>query len=349
MSKRMFLAPFFVLAGLFVAAACAAQPVRDERVTQLAKEVSGKGWLVYAARSKENGTWDLFLSRPDGSQQRNITKTADFEEGGPRFSPDGKKLLCRRFAKGTVVNHDLWGFQGQLIVAQPDGANPVVIGADRQYPWASWSPDGKQIACLTQKRIEIVDLTTKEVVKELLRKGIYQQLFWSADGKWFCGVANTADMWTIVRMDADSGQLNVVHKFQSCTPDWFPDSNNIIYSSRPAGQPGNNGYGFTQLWAGDGRGKESRLIYGQDGYHIYGGALSPDGKYVLFTKCREDGGGSEKSGAPICIMRFDDGPTIGPSSADLRKVHPNTKDGPVLELVEGWEPCWTYTDIGTKK
>ena len=90
---------------------CTVVAAQDDKVAQLAKEVSGKGWIVYASRG-ENGTWDLFLMRPDGSQRRNITNTPDYEEGGPRFSPDGKKLLYRRFAKGTVIHHDLWGFQG---------------------------------------------------------------------------------------------------------------------------------------------------------------------------------------------------------------------------------------------
>jgi len=318
---------------------------QEDRVTQLAREVGTKGWIVYAARG-ENGTWDLFLTRPDGSARRNITNTPEYEEGGPRFSPDGKQLLYRRFAKGTVIHHDLWGFQGNLMIAAPDGSNPVQIGGDRELPWASWSPDGKQIACLTQKGIQIVDLATKKTVRELPRKGIYQQLFWSPDGQWFCGVANAQIMWTVVRMHAQTGELNIVHEFQSCTPDWFPDSQHIIYPCRPAGQ---NGYGFTQLWMSDGDGKEARMIYGEDGCHIYGGALSPDGQYVLFTRCPDDGGGSEKSGAPICVMRMADAPAIAGPSLELRKVHPEAKEAVVLQLVEGWEPYWTYAEIGVEK
>jgi Tol biopolymer transport system component len=319
---------------------------QDEQVAQLAKEVGGKGWIVYASRG-ENGTWDLFLMRPDGSERRNITNTPDYEEGGPRFSPDGTKLLYRRFAKGTVIHHDLWGFQGCLMIAESDGSKPVQIGGDREFPWASWSPDGRQIACLAQKEgIQVIDLETKKVVRQLPRKGIYQQLFWSPDGQWFCGVANARMMWTVARMNAQTGELNIVHEFQSCTPDWFHDSRHIIYPCRPAGQ---KGYGFTQLWMSDGEGKEARMIYGEDGFHIYGGALSPDDKYVLFTRCPQDGGGSEKSGAPICVMRMADAPAIGGPSKDLRKVHPGAKDAPILQLADGWEPHWTYAEIGAQK
>ena len=344
--KRAF--PLLALAGSLFCAATALS-AQDDKVTQLAKEVGGKGWIVYASRSEENGTWDLFLMRPDGSSRRNLTNTPDCEEGGPRFSPNGAKLLYRRYAKGTTIHHDLWGFQGNLMIAEPDGSKPVQIGGDREYPWASWSPDGRQIACLTQKGIQVIDLETKKVVRDMPRKGIYQQLYWSPDGQWFCGVANARMMWTIVRMNTQTGAMNVVHEFQSCTPDWFPDSKHIIYPSRPAGQPGNNGQGFTQLWYSDGEGKDAKMICGEDGYHIYGGALSPDDKYVLFTRCPQDGGGSEKSGGPICVMRLADAPAVAGPSPDLRKIHPEAREVPVLQLVEGWEPCWTYAEIGAQK
>jgi len=338
-STHVVLTVIAILAPLVIGA-------QSEQVAQLADEVGDKGWIVYAARSVENGTWDMFVMRPDGSERRNITNTPAYEEGGPRFAPDGSKLLYRRFPKGTVIHHDLWGFQGNLIVADCDGSNPVEVGGDREYPWASWSPDGRQIACLTMKGIQIVDLETKKVLRELPRKGIYQQLFWSPDGQWFCGVANARIMWTVVRMHAETGALNVVHEFQSCTPDWFPDSTHVIFPCRPAGQ---NGYGFTHLYMADGDGKETKLIYGQDGYHIYGGALSPDAKYVLFTRCPQDGGGSEKSGAPMCVMRMADAPAVSGPSPTVRKMHPTAKDAPVLQLVDGWEPHWTYAQIGAKR
>jgi len=343
--RQAFSLSAFVIGAILAPAPTGAQ---EDVAAQLAKEVGGKGWIVFAARA-ENGTWDLFLMRPDGADRRNITNTPEYEEGGPRFSPDGTKLLYRRFAKGTVIQHDLWGFQGELMIAGPDGSNPVPIGGDREFPWASWSPDGKQIACLTPKGIQIVDLDTKQTVRELPRQGIYQQLFWSPDGKWFCGVANARIMWTVVQMNAQTGELNVVHEFQSCTPDWFPDSKHIIYPCRPGGQSAQNGYGYTQLWMSDGNGTEARMIYGEDGYHIYGGALAPDGQYVLFTRCPDDGGGSEKSGAPICVMRMTDAPAIAGPSPDLRQVHPDAKEPVVLQLVEGWEPHWTYAEVGAQK
>jgi hypothetical protein len=91
------------------------------------------------------------------------------------------------------------------------------------------------------------------------------------------------------------------------------------------------------------------LVYGEDGVHIYSGATSPDDTYVIFSKCPADGGGSEKKGAPMFVMRMADTPSIGGKSEELRALHPDTKDGPELRLPVGWEPHWTYADIGVQQ
>jgi Tol biopolymer transport system component len=283
--------------------------------------------------------------RPDGSAVRNITNTPEFEEAAPRFSPDGRRLLYRRLERGAKIDHDRYGFQGQLMIARADGTEAQPLGKNEEYPWGIWSPDGTQIAYMdpNPKGIHILDLDTQKVVKDLARHGMYQQLIWSLDGKWFGGVANhLGASWTVARINAATQEINPVNEFQNCTPDWFPDSRRMIFSHRPGNQ---GGYGWTQLWMADGDGTNRQLVYGRDGRHIYGGVLSPDMKYVMFTSCGQDGGGSEKKGAPICVMRMSDAPTIEGESKALRKLHPNTKDGPVLTLHAGWEPHWTFASL----
>ncbi len=347
MSNRMIRCPVSViLCG--VAAASAAEPTSqpDPQVVSLAREVRDKGWVAYGARSPK-GDWDLFLCRPDGTEVRNITNTPDYSEGAPRFSPDGRQMLYRRTPKGTKISHDQWGFQGELVIANADGSKATVYGKEGEFTWASWSPDGKQVSCLTKKGIQIVDLATKKVIRETPRKGMYQQLFWSPDGKWFCGVSNfLGEQWTVARMDATTGEINAVNSFQNCTPDWLPDSRRVIFSHRPKEK---EGYGWTRLWLADGDGGNRKLVYGQDGMHIYGGATSPDGRYVLLTAAPEDGGGSEKNGAPMHVIRLADTPMIVGESRDLRELYPDAKGGPMLNLPIGWEPHWTYTGVGASK
>ena len=317
----------------------------DQAEFVLADEVATKGWIVFSGRN-DNASWDLYVMRPNGTKVRNLTRSLEYEEAAPRFSPDGSRLLYRRLARGAVIDHDNWGFTGQLVIANPDASAPRVLGEEGEYPWAAWMPDGKHVSCLYRKGIRVVNVETGDVVRELPRQGIFQQLFPSPDGRFFCGTGNVGEKaWNIVRLNGASGELNAIHIFQSCTPDWFPDSERLIYSSRPPDQKAHGGYGATQLWMARADGTAQQLVYGDDAYHVYGGEVSPDGAYVLFTKSLPDGGGSEKEGAPMFLMRLSDAPAVGGDSFALRKKHPDAKDSTVLSLPRGWEPHWTFADV----
>src|SRR5262249_43593670 len=195
----------------------------SESASRLAEEVRTRGWIVYSARS-ELGDWDLFLCRPDGSAVRNLTSTPEFHEAAPQFSRDGQKLLYRRLSREESIDGNKYGAQGALVIARNDGTTPIVLGASGEYPWASWSPDGTQVACLSIKGVSIVDVASRRVVKTLPRAGFFQQLTWSPDGCWLSGVANAFDTgWSVARMDARSGAASAVSRVDCCTPDWFPD------------------------------------------------------------------------------------------------------------------------------
>ena len=320
----------------------------DPRVAELAAEVCKKGWIVYGARALK-GDWDLFIMRPDGSDIHNITNTPMFNEGLPRFSPDARRILYRRIPVSERFDNNWHGMQGELVFADSDGGNAGAYGREGEYTWASWGPEGKRIACMSTTGIYFVELATKKVVGRLDRQGFFQQVTWSPDGKWLCGVANSfGTSWSVARMEIATGASNAVSRMNNCTPDWFPDSQHLIFSYRPANQEGSE-YGWTQLWMADGEGKERRLVYGEDGRHVYGGAVSPDGRYVLFTGNIQEDGDASGSGAPMGLMRLGDAPTIGGESKALRKIHGPTKDGPVLVLPDGWEPHWTYCELGAAK
>ena len=314
-------------------------------VSELAAEVRGKGWIVFCARTQV-GDWDLFLCRPDGSDLRNITRTPEYNEAAPQFSRDGRRLLYRRLPRSETISGNRYGEQGQLIFANADGAGAEVYGESGQYPWASWSPDGKQITCLSIKGITFVDIASRQAVRTLERQGFFQQLTWSPDGQWLSGVANSFGTgWSVARMNAQTGAVTAVSRVDCCTPDWFPDGRQMIFSNRPPGQKGNNGQGWTQLWRADAEGKIRTLVYGEDGRHVYGGHISPDGKYVLFTGNFREDGDPEHGGAPMGLMRLSDAPIIGGESKELRALHPGAKSGSVLALPAGWEPCWTSAEI----
>lgn len=314
-------------------------------IARLREEVRSKGWIAFSARS-ETGDWDLFVSRPDGSELRNITRTPEFHEAAPQFSRDGKRLLYRRLAKDEVIDPNHYGSQGELMLANSDGSEARSAGRPGEYPWACWNPDGQEVACLSIKGVSVIDLAAGKVLRTLGRKGFFQQLSWSPDGQWFTGVANSYGTgWSIARMNATSGEAGAVNRVDCCTPDWFPDSRSIIFSWRPPGQKTNKGYGWTQLWLADLEGKSRQLVYGEDGRHVYGGHVSPDGRYVVFTGNMEENGDPKRSGAPMGLMRLTDAPIIGGASPDLRALHPAANNGPVLPLPQGWEPTWTFSEL----
>ncbi|MCW5556302.1 MAG: PD40 domain-containing protein [Verrucomicrobiae bacterium] len=315
-------------------------------VRELADEVRGKGWIVFCAPSAQ-GDYDLFLSRPDGSQLRAITQSPEFNEAWPQFSPDGSKLLYRRLKRAESVNGNNYGRQGTPVVSNSDGSNPRALGGDGDLPWATWSPDGGKFATLGLKGISFVDAKTGQTLRTLPRQGFYQQLIWSPDGKWLVGVANNfATSWSIARMNAETGEVNAVNTGDCCTPDWFPGSEHVVFSWRPAGQDTNKGQGWTQIWRTQAAGKNPQLVYAKDDRHAYGSFVSPDGKYLLLTGNIEEDGDATRGGAPMSLMRLSDAPIIEGASPGVRAKHPGANSGPVLELPSGWEPCWTFSDLG---
>jgi Tol biopolymer transport system component len=320
----------------------------DRDTAALASEVKSHGWIVFSARSAA-GDWDLFACRPDGSENRNLTNTPDSNEGYALLSRDGTRLLYRRTKRAEKFDGNHHGEQGELMLSKSDGTEARALGADGELPWASWSPDGKQIATLSLKGIAFIDLATGQTVRTLKRNGFFQQLTWSPDGKWLSGVSNALGAsWKDARMNVETGETNAVSLEDCCTPDWFPDSTRFIYSSRTE-KEGNKGYGWTRLMMANADGTDRRLVYAEEGRHIYGGHVSPDGKYVLFTGNAEENGDSKHAGAPMGLIRLSDAPVIVGENKAAREKHPQAKGGPVLKLPDGWEPCWTLHEIFDSK
>jgi Tol biopolymer transport system component len=318
----------------------ATNSVQPDAIQRLADEVRSRGWIVFSAKT-DYGDWDLFLMRPDGSDRRNLTNSREFNEAGARFSPNGKRLLYYRLGKGEAV-HMGYGTR-DLVIADADGRNPVVYGSE--FPWASWSPDSTQIACLKPDGIQIVDLSSRKVVRQMPRQGIVQQLVWSPDGQWFVGTANgLGPYWNIGRLNVKTGNINVVSEAEryNCTPDWGSNSQQVVYARGVIPEQG----GRAEMWLASGDGEQKQMLFAEEGRHIYCACVSPDGNYCLFTRSQEDfDHDRDVKGFTMAIMRRSDAPMIGDESVSLRKRFPGAKTGPWLDLGPGWEPHWTAVDL----
>ena len=325
-------------------AARAAGPPGKSIEAVLAAEVRDKGWIAFSALTLQ-GDWDLFLIRPDGSQRRAITDTDRYNEAGVRFSPDGKRILYYRMPSTVAVDNNDYGTH-ELVISDADGTHPASYG--RGFSWASWGPDGTQLACLDKSGIRIIDVASRKVLRQLPRRGIVQQLGWSPDGRWFAGTANgLGPYWNIGRVEATTGAINAVSETDryNCTPDWMPDSRRIVYARGIIPEEG----GWAELWVAGGDGKEKSMRYAEEGRHIYGACPSPDGKYLLFTRSEKDLGSANRARTRLAIIRWEDTPMVGGESEKLWKEYPHARRGPRLDLSWGWEPCWTYREIGATR
>jgi hypothetical protein len=323
------------------AAAASRSPPAD--AVALAAELHDKGWVGFSAGTGA-GDWDLFVMRPDGTDRRPLTVTPGFNEAGVRFSPDGWRLLYYRMPRGEPLDNNTYG-TFNLIIANADGSGPVDYG--HELSWASWGPDGKLLACLAQKGIQIIDIATRQVIRQFPRKGIVQQLVWAPDGKRFVGTANgLGQFWNIGVLDPQSGAIIAVSETEryNCTPDWMPDSRRIVYSRGIIPQEP----GRAELWLANAHGSERRALYAEATRHIYGACASPDQKYLLFTRSVEDLGKVDHSNTTLAIIRWSDTPMVGSADESLAPRLPNAHSGPRLDLGPGWEPHWTYSDLNAR-
>ena len=206
------------------------------------------------------------------------------------------------------------------------------------FPWASWGPDGNQIACLDKKGIQIVDLASRKIVRQIPRSGSRAAVGLVAGRQAVRRhgqrPGSRVDRWAV--WTPRRGGFIAVSEIDryNCTPDWLPDSEHIIYSRGIVPDKA----GWAQLWVAKADGTDRQLLYAEQGRHMYGGCVSPDGNYVLFTRSEVDLGKVDNSRTRMALIRRKDTPMIG--GTDEIVTHgvprrPNTV------------PCWTSPGAGS--
>ena len=128
--------------------------------------------------SNRNGSTEVYMMNPDGSEQVKITQHPA-DDLGAVWSPTGEQILFVSDRQGTRVR--------DLYVMDPDGSNVRRVFKEKITAWRTsptWSPDGKQFAYLSTDRIRIQSGlylgTFGEEYAELLPYG--KSPAWSPDG-----------------------------------------------------------------------------------------------------------------------------------------------------------------------
>ena len=213
-----------------------------------------------AFASTRNGTRDIYLMNPDGSQSVNLTR--DFADDlDPVWSPTGKKIL---FVSDRNGMRDLY-------LMNPDGENVRQMFkklAHREDP--TWSPDGKRIAYVRGKVIYIATLGKQ--TETPIVNGFSPT--WSPDG---------TEIAFAVGVFGDS-RLNILnlrtHKQKMLLPKettpwqdnpaWSPDGDQIIFSWNknplpiPPGFKGGQPFLVPPVWLD----KETIYLVNQDGTEL---------------------------------------------------------------------------------
>jgi len=84
---------------------------------------------------------DLWLMDPDGSNQRQLTFTPDWQEGGSFFMPDNETIIFRAWKKEVEGQR---GMPMTIFTIKDDGTGLKEITHDDGTNWAPFpAPDGK--------------------------------------------------------------------------------------------------------------------------------------------------------------------------------------------------------------
>jgi len=183
-----------------------------------APAISPDGTEVVFSLRTPRGDADLFISKLDGSDRRNITNNPAIDTS-PTWSPSGRQIA---FAS------DRGGSASQIFICDVDGGNLrriVKEGGDADSP--SWSPDGKWIAFHWKPRMSTgYDIFVAEASSGRTRQlttssGSNESPSWSPDGRHIAFQSNRTGSTQIHIMLLDGSELRMITKQGNNTsPAW---------------------------------------------------------------------------------------------------------------------------------
>ena len=177
-----------------------------------------------------NGKLYLFGGNPVGLTGTPPGSVFEYDPAGDKWTKKKNMPLAAHHVAVAENGGKIYVFGGGV---QKQAGGGAYVPANNAWEYDPAADSWKALAAMPTPRLSAVAVAASGKIYVMGGAGNYK----ARDGQSLTGTANAfGAMWTVVRMNAATGEANAVAKNQNCTPDWFPDSRHIIYSSRPPGQ-----------------------------------------------------------------------------------------------------------------
>ena len=232
------------------------------------------GTIVFSSR--QNGDYDVYTMKADGTAVTNLTNTVRNADAGPQWSADGTKIAF-------YTNNDVTGATVIYYMnANGSGLRRVTTDTTIDYE-PTWAPDGSKMAFTDYTNHHIVVIDSSGANRTQITSGAFQDEgpAWSPDGSKIAFSTNRDGNYEIYVMNADGSNPvrltnDSVGGASDFAPDWSPDGSKIVFQSDRTAPLfeiyviNSNGTGLTRL-----------TKQGEDDINP---TWSPDGSAIVFAR-----------------------------------------------------------------
>jgi TolB protein len=181
--------------------------------------ISPDGTRVVFSLRTPRGDADLFISKLDGTDLRNISSNPAIDTS-PTWSPSGRQIAFVSDREGGV---------SQIFIGDSDGTNirkVIKEGGDSDSP--AWSPDGRYLSFHWKPRLSanydifISDIGSGKIKQLTSGSGSNESPTWAPDGRHLAFQSNRTGTLQIYIMilDADDSERMVTSQGSNTSPAW---------------------------------------------------------------------------------------------------------------------------------